>query len=88
MANKAPYVVSTTELATHLRVLKSSGGGEARLQLHPAELGRMTVSLSTEGSEARVAFVVDNTQARQAVEASLPRLRDLMDGAGTQSCRC
>lgn len=81
-ASKSPDVVSTTELATHLRVLKSSGGGEARLQLHPAELGRMTVSLTTEGSEARVAFVVDNIQARQAVEASLPRLRDLMDGAG------
>jgi hypothetical protein len=81
-ARQATAVVSTTELATHLRVLKSSGGGEARLQLHPAELGRMTVSLTTEGSETRVSFIVDNTQARQAVEASLPRLRDLMDGAG------
>ena len=74
--------VSSTELATHLRVLKSSGGGEARLQLHPAELGRMTVSLITEGDEARVSFVVDNSSARHAVEMSLPRLRDLMDGAG------
>ena len=75
-------VVSSNELATHLRVLKSSGGGEARLQLHPAELGRMTVSLITEGDEARVLFVVDNPQAKQAVEASLPKLRDLMDEAG------
>ena len=74
--------VSSTELATHLRVLKSSGGGEARLQLHPAELGRMTVSLITEGDEARVSFIVDNSPAKHAVEMSLPRLRDLMDGAG------
>ena len=79
---KPPEVVSSTELATHLRVLKTSGGGEARLQLHPAELGRMTVSLITEGDEARVSFVVDNSQAKQALEVSLPRLRDLMSEAG------
>ena len=42
----------------------------------------MTVSLITEGDEARVSFVVDNPQAKQAVEVSLPRLRDLMDEAG------
>ena len=79
---KSPELVSSNELATHLRVLKSSGGGEARLQLHPLELGRMTVSLITEGDETRVSFVVDNPQAKQAVEVSLPRLRDLMDEAG------
>ena len=82
LMTKSPEVVSSNELATHLRVLKSSGGGEARLQLHPAELGRMTVNLITEGDEARVSFVVDNPQAKQAVEVSLPRLRDLMDEAG------
>ena len=82
LVGKAPDVVSSTELATHLRVLRSSGGGEAQLQLHPAELGRMTVSLTTEGNEARVAFIVDNPQAKQAVEATLSRLRDLMEGAG------
>ncbi len=75
-------VVSSNELATHLRVLKSSGGGEARLQLHPAELGRMTVSLIMEGDEARVLFLVDNPHAKHAVETSLPKLRDLMNEAG------
>jgi hypothetical protein len=80
--SKPTEIVSSTELATHLRVLKSSGGGEAKLQLHPAELGRMTVSVITEGDEARVSFVVDNSQAKYSVEASMPRLRDLMDGAG------
>lgn len=82
LMTKSAEVVSSNDLATHLRVLKSSGGGEARLQLHPAELGRMTVSLITEGNETRVSFVVDNPQAKQAVEVSLPRLRDLMDEAG------
>ena len=79
---RSSEIVSSNELATHLRILNSSGGGEARLQLHPSELGRMTVNLITEGDEARVSFVVDNSQAKHAVEMSLPRLRDLMDGAG------
>lgn len=79
---KSVEVVAPTELATHLRVLKSAGGGEARLQLHPAELGRMTIGLITEGEDARVTFIVDSVQAKQAVESSLPRLRDLLEEAG------
>jgi hypothetical protein len=79
---KSPELISSTELATHLRVLKSNGGGEARLQLNPAELGRVIVSVMTEGNETRVAFVVDNPQAKLAVEASLARLRDLLDEVG------
>jgi len=80
--NKPVDIFSSHELTTHLRVLKSEGGGEARLQLHPAELGRMVVSLVKEGEDVRLSFVVENNQARQALESSLPRLRDLLDQAG------
>ena len=70
------------EMATHVRVLKSQSGGEVKLNLHPAELGRMSISVSTEGSETKVIFVVENTQARQSVETALPRLREMLDEAG------
>ena len=70
------------EMATHIRVLKSQSGGEVKLNLHPAELGRMSISVSTEGNETRVAFVVETSQARQAVETALPRLRDMLENAG------
>jgi flagellar hook-length control protein FliK len=70
------------EMATHVRVLKRQGGGEVKINLHPAELGRMSITVVTEGTETRVAFVVETPQARQAVEAALPRLRDMMDDAG------
>ena len=70
------------EMATHVRVLKSQSGGEVKLNLHPAELGRMSISVSTEGNETRVAFVVETSQARQAVETALPRLRDMLEDAG------
>ena len=70
------------EMATHVRVLKSQSGGEVKLNLHPAELGRMSISVSTEGSETKVIFVVENTQARQSIETALPRLREMLDEAG------
>ena len=70
------------EMATHVRVLKRQGGGEVKINLHPAELGRMSITVVTEGTETRVAFVVETPQARQAVETALPRLRDMMDDAG------
>ena len=52
------------------------------MNLHPAELGRMSVSVITEGNETKVAFTVETSQARQAVEASLPRLREMLEQTG------
>ena len=71
-----------SSMATHLRVIKNQGGGEAKVNLHPAELGRMSVSVITEGNETKVTFTVETSQARQAVEASLPRLREMLEQAG------
>ena len=78
---KEPEVFATG-LATYLRVLKTEGGTEARLQLSPIELGRLAITIQTEGEETRVSFVVENSQARSAVESSLPRLRDMLEQSG------
>lgn len=72
------------ELLGRLRLLQSQGTHEARLNLHPAELGRMQISITTEGDTARVAFTVDNAQARDALEQAMPRLRELLGQAGLQ----
>ena len=71
-----------TGMTAYVRVLKSQGGGEAKLNLHPAELGRMSISVYTDGNDTRVAFVVETPQARQAIEAAIPRLREMLDSAG------
>ncbi|MGB1174271.1 MAG: hypothetical protein GWP37_11585 [Gammaproteobacteria bacterium] len=71
-----------TDMSTHVRVIKNQGGGEARINLHPAELGRMSLSVVTEGSETKVSFFVENLAARQAVENALPRLREMLEQAG------
>ena len=81
LSAKEPEVFATG-LATYLRVLKTEGGTEARLQLSPIELGRLAITIQTEGDETRVSFVVENSQARSAVESSLPRLRDMLEQSG------
>ena len=70
------------DMATHIRVLKTQGGGEARLNLNPAELGRMSITVITESGETKVAFVVETAGARHAVENALPRLREMLEQAG------
>lgn len=72
------------ELANRLQVFARNGMNEATLQLHPAELGRLQVSITTEGDQARVLFVADNAAAREAIEQSLPRLRELLAQSGLQ----
>ena len=81
VSSREPQTFASS-MATHLRVIKNQGGGEAKVNLHPAELGRMSVSVITEGNETKVAFTVETSQARQAVEASLPRLREMLEQAG------
>ena len=72
------------EMFGRIRLMQAQGGHEARLNLHPAELGRLQISISTEGDLAKVAFTVDNPQAREALEQAMPRLREMLQQAGLQ----
>jgi flagellar hook-length control protein FliK len=72
------------EVAASMRVLVRDGVREARLQLHPAELGRLLVTISTDGDQAKVAFVTDTAAAREAIEQALPRLREALQQSGLQ----
>ena len=72
----------SASIATHLRVMKSGGLSEARLQLNPAELGRLSIQIASQDSEVKVSFVVESQQAKQVIENAMPRLRDLLDSAG------
>jgi len=80
--NQSNKQQQATEMATHVRVLKNQGGGEAKINLHPAELGRMSISVSTDATDTKVSFVVETSQARQAVEAAMPRLKELLEQSG------
>ncbi len=72
------------EILGRLRMMQGQNGTEARLNLHPAELGRLQIAISSEGEATRVAFVVDNAQAKEALEQAMPRLREFLAQAGLQ----
>ena len=69
-------------LAGQVRILVGTASREATVQLHPAELGRLHVTINTDGDQARVMFVTDTAHARDAIEQSLPRLRELLQQSG------
>ena len=72
------------EVLTRVRMIQGQGQTEARINLHPAELGRLQIAVTSEGDATRVAFVVDNAQAKEALEQAMPRLREFLQQAGLQ----
>ena len=72
------------ELGARIQLMLRDGLGKAQIQLHPVELGRLQVTISTDGDQARVAFLADAGATRDAIEHSLPRLREMLEQNGLQ----
>lgn len=67
------------------RIVWSAGRGESRaeLVLHPPHLGRVEVAITVSSNgDSTALFVSANPQVRDALEQSLPRLREIMAEAG------
>ncbi|MDI5922803.1 flagellar hook-length control protein FliK [Halomonas sp. LR5S13] len=62
----------------------SQSGGEQRveLQLHPAELGPLSVSLKMGDQGAQAQFISAHAQVRQALEQAIPQLREALAEQG------
>lgn len=69
-------------LADRLLNLGGAGSHTARLQLHPESLGKLDVEIQIEDGSAQVWFGTSTSQAREAIEASLPRLKELFADQG------
>ena len=54
----------------------------AELNLNPPDLGPLQVVLSISSDQASAAFVSQNPEVRQALEAALPRLKEMMAESG------
>jgi hypothetical protein len=72
------------EFAGRIGILVDKGVSEAKLQLTPAELGRIEIKISTDGDQAKVLFTVQNATAREAIEQAMPRLREMLGQEGLQ----
>jgi hypothetical protein len=69
-------------LGLRLAVLARDGVQEARLSLHPADMGPVQVQIALEGTAARVDFQADVAATRAALESALPALAGALQQAG------
>lgn len=56
----------------------------AEIHLNPPQLGPVHISISLSGDQATASFTVANVEVRQAIESSLPQLRDMLASSGIQ----
>jgi len=70
------------QLGAQLSTFVREGVQHARLQLHPLELGPLTVQIELDGGSARMSFVAEHAQTRQALEQAMPTLAGSLREAG------
>jgi hypothetical protein len=67
------------------RQVLMAGQGQLRelhIKLNPSHLGSIDISLQVDGDSASIAFSSQHAVVREAVESSLPRLREMFSGSG------
>lgn len=72
------------EVGNRIVWMASRMESRAELVLTPPQMGRVEVSLSVNGDHASASFVSANPAVREALEAAMPRLREVLAEAGIQ----
>ncbi|MDD1783265.1 flagellar hook-length control protein FliK [Enterovibrio sp. ZSDZ35] len=75
---------AATALQERVNMMMSKNLKHVDIRLDPPELGRMQIKLSMNQDQASVQFTVANQAARDMVEQTLPRLREMMQQQGLQ----
>jgi flagellar hook-length control protein FliK len=58
--------------------------GEARIKLNPPELGALDIKISMLNDRTHIQFTAAHHSAREAIEAAMPRLKDLLAAGGLE----
>ena len=70
------------DLGTQLVAMIEKGDQSAVINLSPVELGPVQIDVAVHEGEVSVAFAAQVADTRAAIEASLPKLRELLAGEG------
>ncbi|WP_159431095.1 flagellar hook-length control protein FliK [Fontimonas thermophila] len=83
-----PYAPGfAADLAEHIVWQIDDGIGEAKIELHPAELGALTVRVEIHGDRASVHIIAAEAATRVLLGQALPQLRELLGHSGLQLAR-
>jgi len=72
------------ELGNRLASMVRTGESSASLQLTPVDLGPLEVNVAVRDNQATVHFGATNAETRALLEASIPRLREMLASQGFQ----
>ncbi|MCF8779567.1 flagellar hook-length control protein FliK [Vibrio sp. IRLE0018] len=89
VAAQQPPMPLTRELANEqvaekVQMMMSKNLKQLDIRLDPPELGRMQIRMAMNNDIANVHFTVTNPQAREIIEQTLPRLREMLAQQGMQ----
>lgn len=72
----------SAQLKDKVMVMVSQKLQQVDIQLDPPELGNVQVRVNLQNEQAAVSFVVQNQQAKEALEQNINRLKDMLAGSG------
>ncbi|PQJ89735.1 flagellar hook-length control protein FliK [Aliivibrio sifiae] len=76
--------MASDEVAERINMMMAKNLKHVDIRLDPPEMGRMHIRLNMGADSAGVQFTVSNQHARDAIEQSLPRLREMFAQQGIQ----
>lgn len=72
------------DLSQRVSLLLNNGQQVAELRLNPAHLGSVSIRLQLDEDQANISFVTQNQAVKEAIELSLPKLRDQLQQQGLE----
>lgn len=72
------------ELNQRVGMMLNLNNKQAEIRLDPPELGALQIRIKSDAEQAQVNFVVQNQQAKEMLEQSLPRLREMLAEQGIE----
>ncbi|MBF4245957.1 flagellar hook-length control protein FliK [Vibrio anguillarum] len=76
--------MASEQMAERLQMMMSKNLKHVDIRLDPPELGRLQIRMNMNGDHTTVHFTVANHQARDVIEQSMPRLREMLAQQGVQ----
>ena len=70
------------DVGNQLTWMVSQRESSANLVLNPPDMGRIEISITMNGDQASASFISTNPDVRDALQGSLPRLREVLADAG------
>ncbi len=72
------------DLSQRVGLMLNNGQQVAELRLNPARLGSVSIRLQLDEDKASISFVTQNQAVKEAIELSLPKLRDQLQQQGLE----